>query len=948
MRLKQDNYSNLLVDIPLPSAVLNREQGITSCNAAFTALFPHADTSFLNLFNQEKALLSKNCSVVNLQNKRFEIYVKATDENNWLISIGNQIESKPKESKLKQLFSSNQHIAVFSCSQVGDLHWTNKLFRVYFPLKPSTASLNDVFQTSVFESLLSLFKTLSEKQHQSIRLQQEDGEATRTFILEATLWSKDEADEATVICFMHDITEIEDTKSAMNLQLQQKEAILEAIPDMVFRVKDDGTYLSSRANNPDELLVPLDQMVGMNFHDMPESEELKQGVWKKIQSTLRDGKIRTAEYQRANLKGEIQFYEARLTRSGKDEVVYFVRNITERQQAVKQLSLSEMKWRSIVQNGFDGVLLCDAEGKVKFISSNVKKLLKLNPDDIEGRNLLEFISERNRPEVREIFHRLLDIRGKKIRQNLTIEITNRDPIEIEASMVNMLNIEGVEAVVINYRDISERLKFEEAILEANNDLNAVVENTSEMIWMMNSDRQYKTFNSAFAKAVKAQYDVTLYKNMPLAELKDEESIIFWDSIYNKIETSHKPEMFRMNDSNGRVYDVSINPIIARKRIKGFSAFASDVTDIVSYQNHIIEQQQTINTMLNTTSAAIMILDRDRVVYSNHRCAQLFGYANDEIQGMKVAKLIHPDERHQAQERVQMRSQGHHEVFKYEQRVITKDEVVLWVDVHSATIMYKGKNCIIATLNDITNLKNHEQYLVEAKEGAEELTRLKSTFLANMSHEIRTPLNGVLGLAELIESSENLDEIKEMVELQKQSGKRLLDTLTSILHLSRLESENNSVNVVRIHIANFLQELMDSFKPQYSKKGLYLKIEKVDPNWHCMADDIMLYQVFNNLLSNALKFTETGGVTISGELDPSEDSLLNLEVKDTGIGMSSEFLPFIFDSFRQESQGINRRYEGSGLGLAIAKKYLHLLSGDLVVSSTKGKGSTFTVKIPLRK
>ena len=234
----------------------------------------------------------------------------------------------------------------------------------------------------------------------------------------------------------------------------------------------------------------------------------------------------------------------------------------------------------------------------------------------------------------------------------------------------------------------------------------------------------------------------------------------------------------------------------------------------------------------------------------------------------------------------------------------------------------------------------------AKEMAEEMNRLKSNFLANMSHEIRTPINGILGISQIIELEASNETIKKYVHLQQQSGKRLLETITSILNLSRIEAQKDQLTLKVVNINQLLHDGIKPLEGLAQAKGLSVFVKTPNDALQCLADDSMLHQVMNNIIGNAIKFTEKGDITISAELDKSRKSLVIIAVEDSGIGISDDFLPRIFNPFEQESSGQNRSHEGSGLGLSISKKYIELLGGELRVTSKKGKGSKFEVILPL--
>ena len=229
----------------------------------------------------------------------------------------------------------------------------------------------------------------------------------------------------------------------------------------------------------------------------------------------------------------------------------------------------------------------------------------------------------------------------------------------------------------------------------------------------------------------------------------------------------------------------------------------------------------------------------------------------------------------------------------------------------------------------------------AREQAEEMARLKSAFLANMSHEIRTPLTAIIGFAQIL-GEEVSAEQRELVEPIEQSGKRLLSTLNSVLDLARLKSEGMALNIEPLDVAEEVHELTEMLRPQASAKGLSLIVNAPVCGVIARADRPALNRALTNLLSNAIKFTEVGHITVSVE---QTDSMVYIRVHDTGRGIGIEFLPKLFEEFRQESTGVTRSHEGSGLGLAITKGLVELMQGTIEVDSVVGEGSMFTITLP---
>ncbi len=345
--------------------------------------------------------------------------------------------------------------------------------------------------------------------------------------------------------------------------------------------------------------------------------------------------------------------------------------------------------------------------------------------------------------------------------------------------------------------------------------------------------------------------------------------------------------------------------------------------------------------------AIWMMDTAGCVASwNLGGAQLMGYAADEIVGRHVSCFFPPQERVEGKPEEAIENASVHGRFETEGWRLRKDGSRFFANVvttalRDATGRLLGFSIIS---RDTTEDRRRELELTQARDAALEASRLKSAFVANVTHEIHTPLNIILGYADLM--AERLAElgderVNDYAEPVRRAGKRLLDTVASILEISRIEAGAYRVDPKPIVLAEFIGRLLEEFRLLAARKGLALSAEIDEPQATVRFDEGCLSNALTNLLQNAIKFTEHGEVVV--RLGRDARGALCLEVRDTGVGIDAAYLPHIFDAFSQENPGLTRRFEGVGLGLSLVRKYLELNGAELKVTSEKGKGSTFTIR-----
>jgi PAS domain S-box-containing protein len=410
-----------------------------------------------------------------------------------------------------------------------------------------------------------------------------------------------------------------------------------------------------------------------------------------------------------------------------------------------------------------------------------------------------------------------------------------------------------------------------------------------------------------------------------------------------------PSEFLAQKKDGSIIPVIAysNVIIKQGKPVGLRGFIFDISERKKSEEELIKLRKAVET---SGEVIFMTDNQGTFSYINPQFTNTYGWTAEEIIGKGTPRILKSGNMKPEFYFTLWDILLNKKVFQWEFINRTKDGKILYMDCSLNPVLDDNGNIygFLAIQKDITDRKKAENELIEAKEKAEEMNRLKTSFLANMSHELRTPMVGILGFSQILMETDELKEVNEIGKLVNISGKRLMETLNLILDMSRIESGELKLDYSEIDLVGEITQVISLFKPAADMKSLVISLKSKHENLIVSTDKKAIESIFNNLINNAIKFTSEGSVTVSlsKEKVKSQEWAI-IEVTDTGIGIAEKDFDTIFTEFRQASEGLGRSFEGTGLGLTLTKKYVTLLGGSIAVKSKLNEGTTFTVRIPIK-
>ncbi len=816
------------------------------------------------------------------------------------------------------------------------------------------------------------------------RQAQEQMVGTTRALLNVILSSFSKFSASNTLQLMRELAAHRQSKEELHLayqELQEKEAkyqdLFEHASDGIFLLDETG-FVDCNVQGAAQFGLSREQLIGhFPWEFSPERQpdgRLSSDVAKEaIQKTMA-GKMHRLEWQNTPEGGRAANVEITLSRLDIGDKAYIqaiTRDITEHKRAMTELKIREEKYRALVETTDTGYIILNGEGKI--VDAN-KEYVRLSGhrelSDILGRSVIEWTAPYEMRKNAEAVAQCVRDRGIR---NLEIDYQWPDgqivPIEINATVQG----EGDSLQIISLcRDISDRRKMVMSLRESEERFHNLYENASDGIFLMN-EAGFVDCNAQAAAMFRASKNTIIgCSPVELSPEKQPDGRLSTESAQEKIRAALAGETQRFEwqskRSDGSLFDVDLT--LNRIEISGKTfllVIARDVTERKKTEVALRVSEERFDLAMRAANDGLWDWNlQTNTVYFSPRWKSMTGYTDSELENTFAVweQLVDEEGRAKTMALIDKCITGQAKGFSVEFRMRHKDG--RWIDVLSRAMLIYDEDGMpmrmVGTHVDISERKKTEaklanyradlerlveertQELAAAKFAAESANIAKSAFLANMSHEIRTPMNAVIGYAELLKAkSDNLtDAQQDKLTKITDASEHLLSVINDILEISKIEAGKLQLERVEFDCGDVLEKVTAMIRERLGAKGLTFNIDCLHVPYKFIGDPIRLSQMLLNYLSNAVKFTEHGDITLRTKLleETDHDMLVRFEVEDSGKGISAEDQSRLFTAFEQADNSTTRKHGGTGLGLAITKHLAELMGGTVGVESTLGAGSTF--------
>jgi PAS domain S-box-containing protein len=642
----------------------------------------------------------------------------------------------------------------------------------------------------------------------------------------------------------------------------------------------------------------------------------------------------------------------------------------EQESREHEIVLSNKRFHDIANAVGEYFWEVDREGKYIYVSDKIEKILGYKIEQVVGRTPFDFMPEDEAEKIRAWFFNI--VAEKSIFSNLEHQSITRDGNIIWQS-VNGVPLFDESNNVVGYRgaglDITHRKKSENLLKENSEKLEILIKHTPAAVAMFDTEMKYIKVSDRWLVDYRLEESniigkshFELFPNLSL-EMKE----VYRVCLQGQIKSNEK-DILVTPDGDDEWVKWEIHPWYnSSGTIGGLVQFTEIITPIIEAEEELKHKSELIEKGLETSQIAIWDWNlTNSTIWFSTTFKEMLGFKDDELPNelSTFQNLIHPDELQSANELMEISIKTGKDYEKLS-RFKHKDGGYRFIICRAKIVFEAGRATrIIGSHTDITDMKMAEEKmkiyadslekqakeLAKAKEQAEIATRLKSEFLATMSHEIRTPMNGIMGMANLLMKTKLDNNQDNFVKTMVQSSENLLEIVNDILDFSKIEAGKVELENIPFDLQALMEDIGDFVCSRTAEKNVELltRFEPGTPRY-VIGDSGRLRQIFLNLLTNSIKFTQQGFVAIEARVGAREGDqvIIRASVKDTGIGIPKDKQDFIFNKFSQADSSTTRKFGGTGLGLAICKELAKMMGGDIGVFSSPGAGSTFWFTVKLK-
>jgi PAS domain S-box-containing protein len=644
------------------------------------------------------------------------------------------------------------------------------------------------------------------------------------------------------------------------------------------------------------------------------------------------------------------------------ELVATVRALLRITEAEKNLKETDDKLRLMVESVTDyAIFSLDLEGRISIWNAGAERLFGYTEEEIIGQSgsILYTKEDQERGFFRDKLRRAFE--NGKVRLEMWHVHKNGQPIYVTGVTTAVHNSAGE---IIGYtkvaRDITRTKEIEAKLRQSQNIFKTMADTIPALVWMTDVHKNYYYFNKVLLDFTgrsieeEAGYDLT----MAVHPDDHEAGIAKFNEAFDNRESFEVTYRLMRHDGVYRWvldrgephYDLDGNFI-------GYTGACFDIHDKILAENKLQESETRFDLAMQGMNDGLFDYDlKNNTIYFSPRYKELLGYSDHEIENSveAIRQFIHPDDLEDTFKTLENDLASGNKEYKNIFRMLHKDGSHRWT-MSRGLILYNDEGApvrMVGAHTDITEQKEFEVMLQEAYLKAEAANLAKTEFLANMSHEIRTPMNAIIGLANILTTTELSEKQKKFITTLQLSAESLLILLNDLLDISKIEDNMITLEEVAFDMHEMITNVITMMSVKANEKSL--KLELIYPEdivGGVIGDPLRLQQVLVNLIGNAIKFTANGGITINVQIQEGHkpnNHKISIQVKDTGIGIPHDKLQTIFEKFTQADNSTTRKYGGTGLGLTICKALIEKMGGTISVSSDFGNGSCFEITLELPK